>query len=164
MDETARFALPQLAPGQAQKEWWHNEALQRIDLLLCPVIESMALTAPPASPAAGDSYLVAAGATGAWTDKDGMLAGFTDGGWRYIAPIEGMRVLDRSNGQLVLRRAGAWESGIVRAEEYQVGGLTVVRERQPAIADPSGGTVIDSQCRAAIGSILAMLRIHGLIA
>ncbi len=93
-----------------------------------------------------------------------MLAGYTDGGWRFFAPIEGMRLLDRSSGQLVLRLEGAWESGVVRAEEYRVGGLTVVRARQPAIADPAGGTVIDSQCRAAIGSILAMLRTHGLIA
>ena len=164
MDETARFALPQLAPGQAQKELWHNEALQRVDLLLCPVIENMTLTAPPASPAPGASYLVASGATGAWAGTDGMLAGYTDGGWRFIAPIDGMRVLDRTSGLTMLRTGGGWESGIVRAEEYRVGGLTVVRARQPAIADPAGGTVVDSECRAAIGSILAMLRIHGLIA
>ena len=164
MDETARFALPELAPGQTQKEWWHNEALQRIDLLLCPAVESMTVTDPPSSPAVGTCYLVASSATGAWAGKDGMLAGYTDGGWRFIAPIEGMRVLDRSRGLTVLRLGGSWESGIIRAEEYRVDGLTVVRERQPAIADPAGGTVIDGQCRAAIGAILAMLRTHGLIA
>jgi hypothetical protein len=52
----------------------------------------------------------------------------------------------------------------IRAEEFRASGLTVVRARQPAIPDPTGGTVIDGQCRAAIGSILAMLRTHGLIA
>ncbi|HEY5458050.1 MAG TPA: DUF2793 domain-containing protein, partial [Sphingomicrobium sp.] len=66
--------------------------------------------------------------------------------------------------QILLRRDGAWESGIVRAEEVQIGGLTVVRQRQPAIANPTGGTVIDAECRTAIGSILTMLRTHGLIA
>jgi len=124
----------------------------------------MTLIDPPASPACGACYLVAGGATGDWAGRDGMLAGYTDGGWRFFAPIEGMRLLDRSSGQLVLRLEGAWESGVVRAEEYRVGGLTVVRARQPAIADPAGGTVIDTQCRTAIGSILAMLRTHGLIA
>jgi len=164
MDETARFALPQLAPGQAQKEWRHNEALQKVDLLLCPVIEDMHLAVPPASPAPGACYLVADGASGAWAGRDGMLAGYTDGGWRFIAPVDGMRVRDRSSGLTLLRTGGGWETGIVRAEEVEVGGLTVMRARQPAIADPDGGTAIDSQCRTAVGAILAMLRTHGLIA
>ena len=164
MDETARFALPQLVPGQAQKEVWHNEALQRIDLLLSPTVETMTLSAPPSSPARGACYVVASGATGAWAGKDDMLAGYADGGWRFVAPVEGLRLLDRGSGQILLRRDGAWESGIVRAEEVQIGGLTVVRQRQPAIANPTGGTVIDAECRTAIGSILTMLRTHGLIA
>lgn len=164
MEETTRFALPQLTPGQAQKEWFHNEALQRIDMLLCPVVETAALTAPPPSPALGSCHLVASGGTGDWAGKDGMLAGLSDGGWRFINPIEGMRVVDRVSGQLIERRSGAWESGIMRALEYQAGGLTVVRQRQPPIADPAGGDVIDTQGRAAIASILSMLRTHGLIA
>jgi Protein of unknown function (DUF2793) len=164
MDETPRFALPELVPGQAQKEWFHNEALQRIDLLLCPAVESIVLTAPPASPAAGSCHLVAAGATGAWAGKDGMLAGYSDGGWRFVAPVEGMRLLDRASGQVVVRRGGAWESGIVRAGEIKVAGMTVVRQRQPAISDPAGGGVIDTQGRAAIVAILSTLRAHGLIA
>lgn len=164
MDETARFALPQLVPGQAQKEWYHNEALQRIDFLLCPVVEGAALGAPPASPALGACYLVAGGATGAWAGKDGMMAGYCEGGWRFIAPIEGARVLDRSSGEMVVRRAGAWEAGIVRAQQLQIGGVTLVRERQAAIADPTGGGVIDTECRTAVAAILSMLRTHGLIA
>jgi len=151
-------------PGQAQKEVWHNEALQRIDLLLSPAVETMTLSAPPSSPARGACYVVASGATGAWAGKDDMLAGYADGGWRFVAPVEGLRLLDRGSGQILLRRDGAWESGIVRAEEVQIGGLTVVRQRQPAIANPTGGTVIDAECRTAIGSILTMLRTHGLIA
>jgi len=114
---------------------------------------------PPAS-----CYLVASGATGAWAGKDGMLAGYTEGGWRFIAPVEGARVLDRSSGQMVLRRNGTWESGIVRGQQLQIDGSTVVRERQAAIADPAGGSVIDSQCRSAVSAILSMLRAHGLIA
>ena len=116
------------------------------------------------SEARGACYVVASGATGAWAGKDDMLAGYADGGWRFVAPVEGLRPLDRGSGQILLRRDGAWESGIVRAEEVQIGGLTVVRQRQPAIANPTGGTVIDAECRTAIGSILTMLRTHGLIA
>src|SRR5688500_11114552 len=103
MDQTARFAIPLLAPGQQQKELFHNEAVQRISLLLCPVVEGSPVANPPANPVIGSCYLVASGATGAWTGQDGALAGFTDGGWRFVAPVEGMRVLNRSNGQYVIR-------------------------------------------------------------
>ena len=93
-----------------------------------------------------------------------MLAGYTDGGWRFVVPVEGMVVLDRTSGQSVVRRSGAWEAGFARAREYQVAGTRVVRERQAAIADPTGGTNVDIQSRAAISAILAMLQTHGLIA
>ena len=164
MDQTARFALPQLVPGQAQKEWFHNEALQRIDMLLCPAVEGPALADPPEDPAAGDCFLVAAGATGPWAGQDGAIAGFTDGGWRFIAAAEGMRVLERASGQIIVRRGGGWEAGVVRAEEVRIGGLAVLSERQPAIANPAGGSVVDDQGRAAVAAILATLRTHGLIA
>jgi hypothetical protein len=73
-------------------------------------------------------------------------------------------VLDRASGQILVRRSGVWEGGVVRAQELRVNGLTVVRQRQPEVADPAGGSVVDTQCRAAVASILTTLRTHGLIA
>lgn len=163
MDQTARFELPYLAPGQMQKEWFHNEALQRIDALLCPVVEGVASATPPSSPAVGSCHLVGAGATGEWAGHDESLACFSEGGWRFVAPVDGMSLVDRASGQLFNRRNGAWEAGIVRAQELRVNGLAVLRNRQPAIGDPSGGTVIDSECRAAVAQILGAMRAHGLI-
>jgi hypothetical protein len=164
MDQTPRFALPHLYPGQTQKEWFHNEALQRIDVLLCPAVDGPAMTSPPASPAVGACFLIASGATGAWAGKDGSLAAFTDGGWRFVAPVEGAQVLDRSSGQSVIYREGSWETGIVRAREIRIDGLTILRDRQPAIADPAGGSIVDGPCRAAVAAMLTALRTHGLIA
>ena len=92
-----------------------------------------------------------------WLTGEGEQGGFARG-------IEGMRLLDRDSGQMLLRRDGTWEAGVMRAAELQIDGLNVVRERQSAISEPTGGTVIDSQCRDAIASVLAMLRTHGLIA
>jgi len=163
MDQTARFALPYLAPGQLQKELLHNEALQRIDMLLCPVVEGAASATPPPGPAIGSCYLVAAGATGAWSGQDGSLACFSEGGWRFAQAVDGMRVVDRGSGQFLAHLGGAWETGIVRAQEVRVDGLTVVRNRQSAIGDPSGGTVVDNQCRTAVAQIIAAMRAHGLI-
>lgn len=164
MDQTARFALPYLAPGQLQKEFFHNEALQRADMLLCPVVEGPASPTPPPSPAVGNCYLVGPGATGAWAAQDGSLASFSEGGWRFVAPVDGMSLMDRSSGRFINRREGQWEVGVVHASELRVGGQAVVRERQPAIGEPSGGTSIDGECRAAVVQMLAAMRAHGLIA
>ena len=164
MDQTARFALPNLVPGQMQKELLHNEALQRIDMLLCPVVEGGASTTPPPAPAVGGCYLVATAANGAWSGQDGSLACFSEGGWRFIPPVEGMSLVDRISGQLLNRREGAWETGVVRAMEVRVGDMPVVRDRQAAIGDPSGGSVVDSECRSSVAQMLAALRAHGLIA
>ena len=164
MDQTARFALPYLAPGQMQKEFFHNEALQRIDMLLCPVVEGSASPTPPPSPVVGSCYLVGPGATEAWAARDGSLACFSEGGWRFVAPIDGMSLMDRASGRFINRRDGQWEAGKVHALEVMVDGQTVVRERQPAIGDPSGGAQIDGECRTAVAQILAAMRAHGLIA
>jgi len=133
-------------------------------MLLCPAVEGPAAATPPASPAEGTCYLVAGSATGAWAGHDGSLATCTDGGWKFVAPVEGAQLLDRTSGQVLVRRSGVWESGVVRAQEVRINGQTVVRERQSAVADPAGGSVTDTQCRAAVAGILATLRTHGLIA
>lgn len=163
MDQSARFGLAFLAPGQMQKEFYHNEALQRIDMLLCPIVEGPALSSPPASPAIGSCYLVGAGATGAWLGQEHALACFTDGGWRFVTPLDGMSLVDRASGQLIARRNGLWETGIVRGQEVQIAGQTVLRNRQAAIANPTGGSVLDTECRSTVNSILSAMRIHGLI-
>lgn len=62
---------------------------------------------------------------------------------RFVAPIEGMRVLNRSDGQYVIRTNGIWESGVTHVAEVRIDGQTVLRQRQAAVLDPSGGTVID---------------------
>ena len=163
MDQTARFALPFLAPGQVQKEWFHNESLQRIDMLLCAAVEAPPQNDPPVSPVAGQCFLIGDSPTGNWIGQAGAIAGFADGGWRFVTPIEGAQLLVRATGETMLRRNGTWEAGILRAREVQVGGQTVLRERQLPIAAPGGGSVIDTESRSAISAILSALQAHGLI-
>jgi hypothetical protein len=163
MDQSARFALPFLAPGQMQKETFHNEALQAIDMLLCPIVEGL-LQSPPMNAAIGSCYLVAADADGAWSGQDGALACMTDGGWRYVPATEGLSVLDRATGEVIVHRNGNWETGIVRAQEVRINDQVVLRNRQPGIADPASGSIVDNECRAAVSAILTTLRAHGLIA
>lgn len=163
MAQTARFAIPQLSPGQLQKEYYHNEALQRIDMLLCPVVEGMPAESPPPDPPTGSCYLVGTAATGAWAGQDGALACFTEGGWRFVAPVEGISVIDRDSGLASAWRNGAWESGVARVSEVRVEGSVVVKKRQAAVQLPNGGSTIDQECRSAVVAILDRLRSHGLI-
>lgn len=46
---------------------------------------------------------------------------------------------------------------------YKVDGVQVVKEQQPAIPSPTGGSIVDTEARTAINSILTAMRTHGLI-
>lgn len=163
MTGTARLALPQIAAGQIEKNVTHNEALALIDLLVGAAVEGVLGDTPPASPGVGDCYIVGAAPTGAWAGQAQSIAGYTSGGWRFIAPIEGLQATDKASGQTVAFIGGAWETGHVRAAKLSVAGDQVVGARQAAVADPTGGTTVDAEARAAIAAILARLRAHGLI-
>lgn len=148
-----------------QKEISHNEALALIDLLLGGSIEAGPIAAPPPSPVAGGLYRVAAtGTSGAFVGHEGKLAGWTAGGWRFVAPVEGMRLTQRTPGTDLHYRDGEWRSGSLRAEEVVIGGAKVVGGQSAAIAGATGGTVVDAEARACLGLILGALRTHGLIA
>ena len=164
MDATTRLGLPLLIAGQAQKEIYHNEALQRIDACVAPCVVAPASASVPAGPAVGDCFLVGSGAAGAWAGQDQALAMFSAGGWRFVAAREGLRVWVTSTSSDAVFRSGEWDYGSVRGARLIIGGTTVVGTQQGAIGAPAGGTVIDSQGRTAIGQILVALRAHGLIA
>ncbi len=112
----------------------------------------------------GVCYIVATSPTGAWAGKALNLAAFTAGGWRFVAPIEGITAFVRSTSVWATFRSGAWELGILRGANVTIGGQQVVGARATAIAAPSGGGVIDTEARSAVAQILTMLRQHGLIA
>ncbi len=164
MDTTARLDLPLLVAGQAQKEIFHNEALQRIDACVAACVVERSSATPPVSPSVGECHLVAAGASGAWAGHVAALACFGEGGWRFVAAREGLRVWVASEGVDATFRAGAWDYGIVRGSSVRIDGTKVVGGQQPAIADAAGGSVVDVQSRSVIGQLLAALRAHGLIA
>jgi len=164
MSTTERLALPLLTPGQAQKEFFHNEALQALDALVAGCVEEGPRNDPPTAPVPGSVYLVGDAPTGEWDGHAGALAAWTSGGWRFQAGGEGMTQRLRTSGLTAAYRGGAWEVGAVRGSSFTVNGIKVVGSQQTAIAAPAGGTVVDTQARSAISAILTALRAHGLIA
>ncbi|MGH1424308.1 MAG: DUF2793 domain-containing protein [Pseudooceanicola sp.] len=91
-DVSPILSLPFLAPSQAQKHVTHNEALQRLDMLVQSVAIARDQTTPPAAPLAGDQFIVPTGGTGAWAGQDGALALFDGTAWRFVSPQPGWRV------------------------------------------------------------------------
>jgi hypothetical protein len=141
----------------------HNEALQTLDLLVAGAVEEPPRATPPANPTLGACYIVDAAASDVWSGKSACVAGWTGGGWRFVEPTEGMRLIVRSTATEAAYRDGSWELGAVRGSALLIGGEQVVGARMPAIASPAGGAVIDAEARAALDAILVAMRVHGLI-
>jgi hypothetical protein len=70
------------------------------------------LTAPPGSPALGDSYIVATGATGDWAGHDGEVAVYTGSGWAFGAPRVGWLALVEDESVLSAYKSGGWSAGV----------------------------------------------------
>ena len=134
---SARHALPFLHPAQAQKEAFVNEALARLDALVHAAVLGV-VSAPPASPAPGDSYVVGQSPTGDWGDSADAIATWQGDQWLLQNPTTGARLHRIDTGQAMLFDGG-W-----RVAESP--------------SQPDGGTVIDQEARAAIAGILNALR------
>ena len=126
--------------GQAQKEFFVNEAHARLDLLLHAAVLGEA-DAPPASPADGDCWLVGPAGTGEWSGHEGELAGRQAGAWIYVSPRDGVRVHDLAADQVLLY-SGEWR-----------------RSAAPAL--PSGGAVVDSEARGTLATLIDALKLAG---
>jgi hypothetical protein len=163
MNSTPRLGLPLLAVGQAQKELAHNEAIQSLDALVGTAVEELPRNDPPAAPTIGAAYITGPEPVAEWEGKPLHIAAFTSGGWRLIAPREGMTAYVRSTGTWAVYGLGAWEVGQLTGSALVLEGKQVVGARAAAIPSASGGTTIDVQARAAVDQILGALRQHGLI-
>ena len=89
MDFSDNLELPYIMPSQAQKHVTHNEAIGMLDALVQLAVVTRQLAAPPSSPGNGECYIVAAGASGAWSGHDNAIAHRLDGAWSFYPPRAG---------------------------------------------------------------------------
>jgi len=108
LETTPNLGLPNIMSAQAQTHVTHNEALRVLDAMVQLSVLDRNRTAPPADPAEGDRYIVAAGGAGAWAGKDGSVAAFQDGGWAFHAPREGWTAWVADEDRLVAWDGGTW--------------------------------------------------------
>ncbi len=135
--------LPLLIAGQAQKEFFVNQALCLLDALHARAVTASQPSPPPGA-SDSDCYRITAPATGAWAGREDSIAVLIAGGWHFIAPVSGMALFDRSSDCLLVFRSG-WK-----------------RAQAPAL--PTGGTVVDVEARAAIVTLVQALRAIGVLA
>lgn len=74
------------------------------------------LVDPPATPANGDTYILAAGTlTGAWAARaagDLAMWSSTDAAWRFYAPRVGVLAYIEDEEVLSVKKASGWSTGI----------------------------------------------------
>jgi hypothetical protein len=141
--ETSVLRLPMLIPGQAQKEFFVNQALVILDSLYPQTVAGSQPEPPPDAPE-GVCYRVTGPAVQEWAGCEDHIAVRIGGDWHFIAPREGMRMFDRGSEQVLLFRSG-WQAAA-------------------SAAAPIGGAVIDVEARAAIGQLLKALQDTGILA
>lgn len=110
MSNTPLLDLPLIEASQAQKHVTHNEALLALDAAVNLAVISQTLSAPPALPADGDRYLVAAAATGDWLGHSGHIAYREAGAWRFAVPKPGWRLWDATAEVFLLFDGATWRN------------------------------------------------------
>lgn len=157
-ENSPRLGLPLLYAGQAHKELTHNMALMRLDALVQAAVEADDCLSPPASPQAGQCWIVPHAGTD-WGMAAGTIAAFTGQGWLAITPRPGMWLWIHS------RKRFCWHDGT----NWQATGLPCVLSAS-AHGDagtswdaPIAGETIDTAARHKIDEIIALLQAHGLV-
>ena len=147
MDTTSNLGLPFIAAAQAQKHVTHNEALRALDAVVQLMVLDNDLSAPPGAPPEGARYIVAAGASGAWTGQEGQIAAFQDGAWAFYSPREEWLAWVADEAAAYVWTGSAWStlgaggggiSDLVEDASPQLGGDLDANGFDISFADGSG--------------------------
>ncbi len=139
---TENLRLPLLIAGQAQKEFFVNQALGILDALQRSAVAA-SQASPPAQAAEGDCYRVTAPALSDWAGCEDHVAVRIGDAWHLVPPRDGMRLYDTAADEQLLYRGG-WQNA-----------------QTPAL--PAGGTVVDAEARTALEQLVIALQNVGVL-
>lgn len=106
-DTSATLSLPYLMPAQAQKHVTHNDALDRLDIVVQLVVTAFDANTPPSTPTEGECYALGQTPTGEWVGKAGLITVFQNGGWIFVTPQNGW-IATTESGDIRLYSGGTW--------------------------------------------------------
>lgn len=162
-ETTARFGLPLIQVGQAQKDVTHNAAVHGLDRLMHLCVVSRGVADPPTSSAVDATWIVASGATGTWEGQADALATWDGAAWRFTPPAEGTLCWIADEKILALYGDGAWNADFLPVAGLKVGGAPMLGATPTMIPAPVGGGTVDAEARATLASLLAYLEEQGLL-
>src|ERR1051325_8724131 len=114
MSNTPSNGIPYVPQNTMDPAAGLNLALDVIDALLTPRVESMALSTPPVSPTNGQMWIVKAAGTGAWAGHDNALARYdaVAAAWDfYAAGVQAWQVINKADGAIYIFPSGALAAG-----------------------------------------------------
>lgn len=99
-----------------------NGFLRTMQALIQANVINQTTATPPATPNSGDTYIIAAGATGAWSGRSTQIAywataaqTFDVAGWDFYTPAEGWLVYDQSLNLFYYFDGASWQPLITAA-------------------------------------------------
>jgi len=107
-ENSSRLSLPFIMPAQAQKHVTHNEALQKLDVLVQTVVEAFDATDPPAEPTEGTTWALGTAPTAAWSGQAHHLATWTNGAWLFVALQQGFTAIEQGGDELMIWDGTTW--------------------------------------------------------
>jgi hypothetical protein len=107
MTTTPNLALTYIASSQAQKEVTHNAALNDIDFMAQLSAIDHTISTPPSSPNTGDTYIIGASPTGAWSGQANSVTGYYSG-WSIKPPVTGWTAWTRNDSRLLYYNGSVW--------------------------------------------------------
>jgi Protein of unknown function (DUF2793) len=144
MPGTPFLDLPLMAGSQAQKHVTHNEALDRLDMLIQTNVTANGLNTPPAAPLEGQNYIVGNAPTGLWIGQALKLASWRNGYWMFAAPRDGWQVFSTTDQSRLVFNAGQWQAPNERFDKLAVntaaGGTDRLTVKAPASLFTHDGT------------------------
>jgi hypothetical protein len=142
-DVSAVLALPYIQPSQAQKHVTHNEALRVLDVIVQLAVLDRTLAAPPATPALGDRYIVAAAATGAWAGQTGKIAVRDEEGWVFFVPKRGWRAEVLAENTSVTYNGTAWAAAGDGPQRFPQVGVNATSDATNRLTVSSAATLLN---------------------
>lgn len=145
-DQTPLLSLPYIQGGQAQKHVTHNEALERLDMLVHLAVEAMDAITPPSGAVEGQAWIVGAGATGVWASHVGDIAAWRGGNWLFVTPQAGWRIWDKTNAEFQINDGTAWviPAGSVNLQNLDGVGINATSDATNRLAVSAPATLLNN--------------------